>query len=158
MTSSHASCMWSMVQLLCRDTRMIRNMGYAIRRLRTYRPAAGRGPDKPYLWSSSASEGHYFYSFYLQYFTSVAIENFYLHRRDKWPEYFKFKSGTKRFKYFSLESRICFKCHRDYAEHLHPWWMALAAMLKYKLAVTTLVSGGKILVPGPPVGGHNTLE
>lgn len=86
------------------------------------------------------------------------IENFYLHRRDKWPEYFKFKSGAKRFKYFSLESRICFKCHRDYAEHLHPWWMALAAMLKYKLAVTTLVSGGKILVPGPPVGGHNTLE
>lgn len=140
-----------MVHLLCRDMRMVSNLGSAMRRLRTCKPAAGRGPDKPFLWSSSTSEG--FNGFYLQYFTSVVIEYFYLNWKDKWPECFR---SIKRFKYFSLESRICYGCHRE--EHLHPCWMAPAAVLKHKLSVTTLVSRGKILVPGPPVGGCNTLE
>lgn len=124
-----------------------------MRRLRSCRPAAGWGPDKPFLLSSSISEC--FYSFYLQYFISVVIENFYLNWKVKWPECFR---CTKRFKCFSLESRICYECHRDCAEHLHPCWMAPAAVLKHKLTVTTLDSRGKILVPGPPVGGYNTPE
>lgn len=148
--------MWSMVHLLCRDMRMVRSMGSAMKRLKTYRSASGRGSDKPYLWSSSTSEGHFFYSFYLQYFTSVVIENFYLNRRDKWPECFR---CTKKIKHFALESRIFYECHRFCAEHLYPWRMAPAAMLlKYKLLVTIPVSRGKILVPGPPVEVRSWLQ